>query len=335
MSHNYGLTLGDLKASEYKIKKQNDFLENTYYQDNISGTIKPLRDFIVSANHNPNRYYALVQNRVNSIMKIAKERNLLPVFMTITLPSKYHKCKQDKNGNLVANPKYDGITTPKEANKLLTEQFRLLRNDRSFRKDNVSKDNRIYIRVTEPHKDGTPHAHILLFVPSESIPKIVKAFHRLFPQKTNKIETNIKNPVGYMMKYVLKLLPKSKDKQISINDKYLNAWYSCHNILRFSTSRTLIPLYVYKYIYEKYNLYEATNLYNPMEYKKDIGMKVFNVYKETPFFEIYQDMNTKKIYGISLVHFDFELGDLISDDELYKRNIDFSIINLSSGKKYA
>ncbi len=332
---NYGLSKNQLDYSEHKIKKQNDFLENTYYQDNILGTIKPLKDFIVSANHNPHRYYALVQNRVNSIMRIANDRNLLPVFMTLTLPSKYHKMKQDKNCNLIPNPKYDNITTPKEANKILTEKFKQLRNDRSIRKKNVDKKKRIYIRATEPHKDGTPHAHILLFVPSESIPKIVKAFHRLFPQKTNKIETDINNPVGYMLKYVLKLLPKSKDKQVSINDKYLNAWYSCHKILRFSTSRTLIPLYVYKYIYEKYNLYEATNIYNPMEYKKDIKMKVFNVYRETPFFEIYQDMNTKKIYGISLVHFDFELGDLIQDDLIYKRNINFSIVNLTTGKKYA
>lgn len=332
---NYGLSKNQLDYSEHKIKKQNDFLENTYYQDNISGAIKPLKDFIVSANHNPHRYYALVQNRVNSIMRTANDRNLLPVFMTITLPSKYHKMKQDKNGDLVENPKYDDITTPKEANKILTEKFKLLRNDRSFRKDNVDKNDRIYIRVNEPHKDGTPHTHILLFVPSESISKIVKAFHRLFPQKTNKIETAIKNPVGYMMKYVLKLLPNSKDKQITLKEKYLNAWYSYHNILRFSASRTLMPLYIYKLIYEKYTLYEATKLYNPMEYKKDLGMKVYDIYKETPFLDIFKDMDTKKICDIQLVHFDFELGDLICDDLVYKRNINFSIVNLSTGKKYA
>ena len=321
---NYGLSKNQLNYAEEKIKKQNDFLENTYYQDNISGTIKQLKDFVVTANHNPSRYYALVQNRVNSIMKIANERNLSPVFMTLTLPSRYHKMKQDKNRNLISNPKYDNITTPKEANKILTEKFKQLRNDRSFRKDNVDKNKRIYIRVNEPHKDGTPHSHILLFVPSASIPKIVKAFQRLFPQKTNKIETDIINPVGYMMKYVLKLLPKSKDKNISINDKYLNAWYSCHNILRFSTSRTLIPLYVYKFIYEAYNLYEATALYNPCD-----------IYKPNQFFDIFQDINTKKIHDIRLVHFDFELGDLICDDTLYKRNPNFSIINLTTGKKYA
>jgi len=332
---NYGLSKNQLNYAEEKIKKQNDFLENTYYQDNISGTIKQLKDFVVTANHNPSRYYALVQNRVNSIMKIANERNLSPVFMTITLPSKYHQMKQNKNGNLVPNPKYDNITTPKEANKILTEKFKQLRNDRSFRKDNVDKNDRIYIRVNEPHKDGTPHSHILLFVPSDSIPKIVKAFQRLFPQKTNKIETDINNPIGYMMKYVLKLLPKSKDENISIKNKYLNAWYSCHNILRFSTSRTLIPLYIYKFIYEAYNLYEATSLYNPMEYKKDLGIKVHNIYKQIPFIDISQDIHTKKIHDIRLVHFDFELGDLICDDTLYKRNSNFSIINLTTGKKYA
>ena len=80
--------------------------------------------------------------------------------------------------------------------------FSRLRHDRSLKE--LTKDERIYFRVNELHKNGTPHTHVLLFVPKSSIDRVVTAFKRLFDNKTNDIQTNIENATLYIMKYINK-----------------------------------------------------------------------------------------------------------------------------------
>ena len=254
----YGLTLYDYKQVQEKIKKQNSFLEYNYIFDKISSTKIPLKDLVISANHNPNRYHALIQNRINTLNAEAKEKDLKPIFMTLTLPSEYHKYKTDKKTKaLISNSKYNWLT-PRESVKILTEMFAKLRQDRSLKE--LTKDERIYFRVNEPHKNGTPHTHILLFVPEHRINRVVTAFKRLFDINANDIQTDIRNATSYVMKYINKTLPLSKKENLTTNDKYLNAWYSKHRIIRFNCSRTLAPLSLYRLLYDKFNLKELTTL---------------------------------------------------------------------------
>ena len=254
----YGLTQNDYEDVLEKIKKQNCFLKYNYIYDKISSSHIPLKDLVISANHNPNRYHALIQNRINTLTNEAKENNLFPIFMTLTLPSEFHKMKIDKKTKtLIPNPKYNHVT-PKEAVKHLTKMFSRLRHDRSLKE--LSKDERIYFRVNEPHKNGTPHTHILLFVPKSSINRLVTAFKRLFDNKTNDIQTDIKNATSYIMKYINKTLPLSKKENLSTKEKYLNAWYCKHRIVRFNCSKTLAPLSLYRLLHEKFNLKELTSL---------------------------------------------------------------------------
>lgn len=254
----YGLTQNDYEDVLEKIKKQNCFLEYNYIYDKISSSHIPLKDLVISANHNPNRYHALIQNRINTLTNEAKENNLFPIFMTLTLPSEFHKMKMDKKTKtLIPNPKYNHVT-PKEAVKHLTKMFSRLRHDRSLKE--LSKDERIYFRVNEPHKNGTPHTHILLFVPKSSINRVVTAFKRLFDNRTNDIQTDIKNATSYIMKYINKTLPLSKKENLSTKEKYLNAWYCKHRIVRFNCSKTLAPLSLYRLLHEKFNLKELTTL---------------------------------------------------------------------------
>jgi len=126
------------------------------------------------------------------------------------------------------NPKYNGVD-PKKAVKVLTKMWAKLRQDRSLKE--LSKMQRMYYRVNEPHKDGTPHTHILLFIPQERVLRVEKAFKHLFNPKTNKFETEIKSATSYIMKYINKTLPMSK-KQLTLQDEYLNAWYIKHRINR-------------------------------------------------------------------------------------------------------
>ena len=293
----YGLTLYDYKQVQEKIKKQNSFLEYNYIFDKISSTKIPLKDLVISANHNPNRYHALIQNRINTLNAEAKEKDLKPIFMTLTLPSEYHKYKTDKKTKaLISNSKYNWLT-PRESVKILTEMFAKLRQDRSLKE--LTKDERIYFRVNEPDKNGTPHTHILLFVPEHRINRVVTAFKRLFDINANDIQTDIRNATSYVMKYINKTLPLSKKENLTTNDKYLNAWYSKHRIIRFNCSRTLAPLSLYRLLYDKFNLKELTTLV------KKKALAIFVLHE-----------NRNKVMEI----FD-------RDELIYKRSDNFSIRN--------
>lgn len=280
----YGLTSVDFKDVEKKLAKQKQFLENVYIRNKITNSIIPLKNGVVSPYHSPERYYGSIQQRVSALVEFAQNKALKPIFMTITLPSEYHPKKQ-KNGKLVDNPKYNGMEA-KEANQELTKRFAKLRHDRSIKE--LSNDNRVYFRVTEPHEDGTPHLHVLMFVPSDSVDKIVMAFERIFRSRKNErkandiqtIETDIKNSTAYIMKYINKVLPLSKKEKLSQKEKYLNAWYSKHKITRFYSSRTLAPLEVYKLIHNHYSLLELTYV------------------KKSGSLAIYRDVETQKIMEI-------------------------------------
>lgn len=136
--------------------------------------------------------------------------------------------------------------------------FLKLRHDRSLKE--LSPSERIYYRVNEPHKDGTPHTHVLLYVPRSSLERVIKAFNRLFDTRANDIQKNIRNAAAYIMKYINKTLPMSKQKDLTLKDKFLNAWYCKHRIIRFNSSRTTAPLSLYRLLYKKFSLQHLTTL---------------------------------------------------------------------------
>lgn len=253
----YGLTKMQLEATDKKLSLQKSFLNQSILYDKLSGNMIPLRDLVISANHSPHRYYSEIQNRVNTLIGEAERKELVPLFMTITLPSEYHPFKL-KGKSFIRNPKFNG-TSPREAVKALTKQFARLRNDRALR--DIGKENRIYYRVNEPHKSGTPHTHILYYVPKESVNRVISVFKRLYDENGSDIRADLKNAGAYVMKYINKTLPKSKNEKLSQKDKYLNAWYSQHRITRFSSSRTLAPLYLYRLLYKRYSLRALTKIH--------------------------------------------------------------------------
>ena len=120
ISKTYGLTKDDLAMTKLKIKNQSNFLDYSFIQDNSTGQQFSLKDCIVSSNHNPHRYYGEIQNRINTLEQEATNAKLTPIFLTLTLPSEFHKMKTTRNGKLIKNPKYNGVE-PKEAVKVLTK----------------------------------------------------------------------------------------------------------------------------------------------------------------------------------------------------------------------
>lgn len=279
----YGLQRADVSQTRHKISKQKMFLNASFLYDYTTKTHIPLADLVISANLAPERYYAEVQNRVNTLEAIARKRELQPLFMTLTLPSEYHKHKTTKKGDVVRNPKYNGVSS-KEAVKALTKMFAKLRHDRSLKE--LSKEDRIYFRVNEPHQDGTPHTHILMFIPHHRIAKVKEAYCRLYDNRANDLQVitdQINNSVAYVMKYINKTLPLSKKEGLSDKEQYLNAWFVKHRITRFNSSKTLAPLSVYRLLHDKFSMLALTKLIN------EKALKVYVTMDTNKIMEVFDD----------------------------------------------
>ena len=194
----------------------------------------------------------------------AKNRDLKNIFITLTLPSEYH-LYTTINGRKVKNKNYinDVAHNPKNGSKFLSKMFKRILDLRSIR--NLDKNDRVYFRVTEPHKDGTPHLHISLFVLKYKADKIVSDIERLYSAPASKVELNVNNPVSYLMKYILKTLDDLRYGENKISD--LSYWYIYHGICRFYTSRTLVSLDVYRVLGGRYALLELTRMIRDREIK--------------------------------------------------------------------
>jgi len=257
----YGLTDNQIQVAKEKIVYQKYYLDNHFIK--VDNNYLPYSYFFKNAFINSHRYIAELQNRVWSLYNYAVSKDLVNIFITLTLPSEYHKTKTLKNGKVIKNPKYidDDEHKPNAANKKLSQMWKSLLNDRSL--SSLSKHNRVYFRVTEPHKNGTPHLHISLFVPKLYVQRVISAINRKFPSPQSKVETNIFNPVSYLMKYILKTLDDLRYGE----DKYSNLsyWYIANKIPRLFTSRTLISLDVYRVLGGRYTLNELTYMYKNRE----------------------------------------------------------------------
>ncbi|MDO9303852.1 MAG: replication endonuclease [Sulfuricurvum sp.] len=274
----YGLYPNDLVVVREKLRLQDNFLKFSYITNDHTGQSFSLKDCIVSSNHNPQRYYGEIQNRINTLEREALNAGLTPVFLTMTLPSEYHEMKQI-NGKLEYNPKFNN-SSPKDNVKILTKLWAKLRQDRSLKE--LTKDQRMYYRVNEPHKDGTPHTHILLFIPKDQIDRVEIAFKRLFIPVGNKFEKNIRSASSYIMKYINKTLPMSKD-QISKQDQYINAWYVKHRVNRFCSSRSMAPMYLYRLLHHRFSLYGLTQI------RKGNSLQVLARLEDDKIMEIWDD----------------------------------------------
>ena len=277
----FGMSDRMLEKAKYKIKANKAYMASHGIM--IDDKLIPYKDFVANSYVNPDRYIAELQHRAWSVYDYAKENDLSNLFLTLTLPTEWHQMKSFK-GKLIKNKKFGGrtiITTckhplsgqklflmntdenidkysPKGASIELSRLLVLLRNDRSFR--SIDKDKRCYFRVTEPHKDGTPHLHISFFMPQENINSVVKSINRLFPAPQSKIELNVNSPVHYLMKYVLKTLDDLREDVDKLTA--LSLWYVYHGISRFYTSRSFVSLEIYRKLHGKYSLLNLTKAIN-------------------------------------------------------------------------
>lgn len=149
-----------------------------------------------------------LMTRIRGFEEIAKDVGDVGMFWTITDPSKFHAVLS-KSGEM--NPSYQGAT-PREGQAYLCNVWRLIRTALS------NRGIRPYgFRIAEPHHDGCPHWHMLLFVAPEhaaTMEQIIRKYALAMDGdekgaqenrvKLVNIEAGKGSAAGYIAKYVAK-----------------------------------------------------------------------------------------------------------------------------------
>lgn len=151
-----------------------------------------------------------LMTRIAGFEKIARDCGHECIFLTPTCPSRMHSFAVAGSG-VIENQKYDG-TTPKQAQAYLSKVFSRVR--AKLLRDGLG----VYgVRVAEPHHDGCPHWHFILFHEAGRGDRIVSIFRKYFladsPDEQGALEHRCASKVidlsagsaaGYIAKYISK-----------------------------------------------------------------------------------------------------------------------------------
>ncbi|WP_445399920.1 replication endonuclease [Zobellella sp. An-6] len=189
----------------------------------------PLADAVKASVANPEIRRMELMVRMRGFEDLAEEQGLVGEFYTWTAPSKYHAWtvvdnrSKAKNGEklenwvrTIQNDKYQGFS-PSETQAYLCRQW----NKARAKLDRLGI-RRFGFRVVEPHHDGTPHWHLLIFVhPSQR--RLLRSVLRHYAIEHDRQELGkkgyrarfdwkeIKNELGSATGYIAKYISKNID----------------------------------------------------------------------------------------------------------------------------
>lgn len=149
-------------------KRRNRALLEQLEAENEEGKTYTLAELQDISPANPIIRYGELMVRIRGFEEYAMAQPVphVGLFITLTCPSKYHAFK--KSGQM--NTNYKG-STPRQANEYLNTVWQRTR--AAWARDGIQPFG---FRVVEPHHDGTPHWHILLFVPQSQGEKLLETF---------------------------------------------------------------------------------------------------------------------------------------------------------------
>lgn len=236
-------TLGRRKSQN---KRNQDTMQHVKMLNRETGQVATLAELAAgNVSNKSNRKDELI-TRMVGFEDLAKKYGHDAEFITVTCPSRMHATLYDGK----ANPKYDG-TRPDQAQDYLVKQWARCR--ALLAKHGI----KFYgLRVVEPHHDGTPHWHLILFYEKSPENKNLMrwAFQTHFLMNDNPNELGAKKrrvtfesidpskgtAVGYIMKYIGKNIDGIKGQLSDEADEYsevladrVEAWASCWGIRQF------------------------------------------------------------------------------------------------------
>ncbi len=218
------------------------YLENSYLVNDQLQTFS-LKELYEKSVSNPYIRRSELMVRIKGFEIVADRLGDIGEFYTITCPSRMH-ARFKKTGR--CNPKYDG-TTPREAQIYLNTLWSRVRSKLS--RDGIPHYG---FRVSEPNHDGTPHWHLLMFMPPEfkaAFRRIVKKYAledspnekgaRKSRFKAVAIDKDKGSAAGYIAKYIAKNIDGSHiEEDLYGNDSTkaansIDTWSSVWGIRQF------------------------------------------------------------------------------------------------------
>lgn len=282
-----------------KLEKQKQYLKNTFLCVDGVLTNFSLMDMSLTANMQPSRYHGEIWSRVNALQNYAQMIGYTtPVFMTITPKTEFKPTKQIQLGKkkdmykLIDNPKFMGfhngsVDYVKQSLEYISQKWRKFTRQRLFNDIRKKYGERvIFMRTYEPHIDGTPHAHLVAFIPPEFKERFVNLANGYFTESRFDIKTEFDaqkgGVVSYILKYILKSFENAKEGKLDP----VACWYAYHQIRRFTTSRTLVPLSLFRKINKHESMQNMLN--TTLKFKEghfELGMSYH------PYLPLYKDMS--------------------------------------------
>ena len=139
--------------------------------------------------------------------EVAERNGLDPIMITLTLPPEWHPSPK------VGNRTWTAERGPEATDDALRHRWNLFRSRMA-----KSKVRLLGLRVWEPHRDGCPHAHALLYVRPEQVGEVDRHLMAVCPEPTPgrrvastlvEIDRTRSRGSTYVMKYLRKTLTPS------------------------------------------------------------------------------------------------------------------------------
>nr|DAI62217.1 MAG TPA: Replication associated protein [Caudoviricetes sp.] len=135
------------------------YLKHHELENEETGERLNLLDTVMASVANPAIRRMELMTLIAGVEQTAEQQGHGGLFITLTVPAKYHPMRTLGSGRRVQiNAAWQGHS-PKEAQRYLVAVWAKIRT--------AFKDHRLQVyglRVVEPHHDGTPHWHLLLFM---------------------------------------------------------------------------------------------------------------------------------------------------------------------------
>ncbi len=207
---------------DYKARKQiaQAWLNGNFVINRDHDLEMLLADAVAASVANPQNRRNELMVRMRGFEEYAKDNDYVGEFYTWTAPSRFHSYVKSKKGTSHANKRYQGAS-PRVTQRYLCHQWAkcraaLARNEVKF----------FGFRVVEPHHDGTPHWHLLLFVKPEQL-RLLRSIMRRYALQHDKAELappkghRGRNFQGYRPRFDFKTIDPERGSATGYIAKYI------------------------------------------------------------------------------------------------------------------
>ncbi|MDK2081080.1 hypothetical protein [Aliarcobacter butzleri] len=254
-----------INHSILKENKQKSYLRNTGFLNKKSGEFLNVEyDF----EKKYKEYSKISEQRALTIQELAKRKEFCSVFITLTLPSKYHPFKSistPKGRLYVEENKEFAFNSIKEAVSNGYQELNSIYQIFYKRVKNYVKDDLYYVKAIENHQTTIPHLHLVLYFPCECFDMVKATFGRVIEHfELDRIdfeEVSFKENINYASKYLLKYIIKDLNNSSDIlKARILDGWKRYHKIRVLTSSLLPLNVMVYKKIYKSVSFAEKNKI---------------------------------------------------------------------------